>query len=94
MICSSIVLFRTLMWGLIIQEKMKGKGMDDQRIIDIEMKLAYQERMISELNTVIYDQQKIIDELKKTSRLLLDRVIELSNDMAQSDIADEKPPHY
>jgi SlyX protein len=68
--------------------------MDEQRLIDIEMKLAYQERMISELNTVVVDQQKAIDELQKTSGLLLNRVVELSQNVGQPEIVDEKPPHY
>jgi SlyX protein len=68
--------------------------MDDKRLIDIEMKIAYQERMIAELNSVVCDQQNTIDELKKTVRLLTERVGELSESMTLTTFGDEKPPHY
>jgi SlyX protein len=68
--------------------------MDNLRLMDIESKIAYQEHMISELNTVIIDQQKQIDQLQKTVQLLLERVAELSQCMTLSSSGNEKPPHY
>lgn len=68
--------------------------MDDQRLIDIEMKLAYQERMITELNAVICEQQKTMDELQKTTRVMIDRMVELSENLSQPIGGNEKPPHY
>ncbi len=34
-------------------------------IIELEMRLAYQEKTIDELNDAVYDQQKQIDRLEK-----------------------------
>jgi SlyX protein len=68
--------------------------MDDQRLIDIETKIAYQEHMISELNAVICEHQKSINELEKTVRHLLDRVLEQSQHMSLQAAGNEKPPHY
>lgn len=68
--------------------------MNEDRLIEIETKLAYQERMISELNTVIIDQQSIIEELLKHVHALNQRVMELSESLALPDGGSEKPPHY
>lgn len=68
--------------------------MDDERIVDIETKIAYQEHMISDLNTVVIEQQVVIDELRKTTQALSRRVMELSEGLALSDSGSELPPHY
>lgn len=66
----------------------------DERLIEIETKLAYQEHTISELNDVIYRQQQQIDQLERICKALTDRV----QDMAETSTSDkggyEKPPHY
>ena len=69
--------------------------MDEERLTDIETKLAYQEKTIKDLNDVVYEQQKEIDRLKSTCSNLMKLVKE--NAQAVSLIsapADEKPPHY
>ena len=38
----------------------------EQRIEDIEIKIAYQEKTIAELNSVVCKQQEQIDELNET----------------------------
>lgn len=68
--------------------------MNEARLIDIETKIAYQEHMISELNSVVIDQQTAIDDLKKTVQALALRVVEMSEAVAPSDSGPEKPPHY
>jgi SlyX protein len=66
----------------------------DERLIEIETKLAYQEHTISELNDVIYRQQQQIDQLERICKALTDRM----QDMAETSTSDkggyEKPPHY
>jgi len=66
----------------------------DERLIEIETKVAYQEHTISELNDVIYRQQQQIDQLERICKALTDSV----QDMAETATADkgghEKPPHY
>ncbi len=68
--------------------------MDDQRLVDIETKIAYQEHMISELNEVVFQQQKTMDELKRTVELLKGRLADIGDMMAAPTQANEKPPHY
>ncbi len=67
--------------------------MDDKRLMDIETKIAYQEHMLSELNEVLFQQQKSIDELKKNMEFLRNRLIDVG-DMVSTDPGNEKPPHY
>ena len=67
--------------------------MNDEKIIDIETRLAYQDDTIQQLNDVIYRQQQQIDKLEKTMQLLLAKIQDLMAGSAE-DVANEKPPHY
>ena len=69
--------------------------MNDERLMDIEIKLAFQEKVIKELNQVVYEQQQEIDRLSAVCELVLKRTREFSNFIPGSDgPADDKPPHY
>jgi len=73
----------------------KGAGtMEEERIIDIESKLAYQEYTLKGLNEVILEQQKQIDDLMIQINNLNNRVKELTDNTSFTAIRDEKPPHY
>lgn len=66
----------------------------DDKIIDLESKLAFQDQTINELNEVITDQQQQLDQLREEIRLLNLRMTSLAE---QSNVAEEKeppPPHY
>lgn len=65
------------------------------RLVEIETKLAFQEDAIHCLNDEICRQQKRIDQLEATARLLIDRLRQLSQGIESAATpADEKPPHY
>lgn len=64
-----------------------------EKIVDIETRLAYQDDNIQQLSDVIYRQQQQIDQLEKTVRALVDRIQDLTHAMPGK-IVDEKPPHY
>ncbi|MZR62997.1 SlyX family protein [Alcanivorax sp. DP30] len=68
--------------------------MSDERLIDIETKLAYQEDLIEALNKVVSDQQQKIDELEKACRKMVDRLVDLSEAFESAQIEDAPPPHY
>ncbi len=69
--------------------------MNDQRLIDIETKLAHQEILISELNQVIATQQATIDQLQAGLKGFFKRFREVNGeDGTQVGPAGEKPPHY
>jgi len=68
--------------------------MDDQRLIDIETKLAYQEDLIQELNKTVHSQQLKLDQLEEALRSLTLRYNSLAEQGDSEYPVDEKPPHY
>ncbi|HAD46806.1 MAG: SlyX family protein [Alcanivorax sp.] len=68
--------------------------MSDDRFLDIETKLAYQEDLVASLNQIVSDQQRKLDELEAAYRKLVDRVVEQSEELAALRIEDAPPPHY
>jgi len=68
--------------------------MSDERIVDLEVRLAFQDDLIGELNDVLCRQQDQIDRLQKLYRELLDRVAQLSEVREGVTIASQRPPHY
>lgn len=67
--------------------------MSDRRFEDLEVRLAYQEQALNELNAVVTEQQATIDRLERRCDALRDRLRSLgegSGDRA----GDERPPHY
>ena len=63
--------------------------MNNDRLENIEIKLAFQEKLIKELNDVLYSQQKQIDRLTSTCEALAESGTDNSPGPAN-----EKPPHY
>ena len=68
--------------------------MDDEKLIDIESKLAHQEHTIAELNEALTDQQSQLSTMAAQMRMLMDRVRAMSEAMPGDDPQNEKPPHY
>ena len=69
--------------------------MNEKRLVDIETKIAFQEKTIEDLNEVLYEQQQEIDRLKSICDTLVKRVKELSEFSPKINVAtNEKPPHY
>jgi SlyX protein len=67
--------------------------MNDERLIDLEIKFAHQEMALEELQKAVYDQNAVIDRLEKTVKLLKGKL----NAIERGDGAppvNEKPPHY
>ncbi len=62
----------------------------DERVVELEVKYAHLERTVSELNEVLYRQQRELDALKETLRRLQDK----SEPGLVDASAQEKPPHY
>ncbi len=65
----------------------------EERLTAIEMKLAYMEDFVSQIQNVAVDQAKTIDKLQKEIKMMSDRIREMSNVM-EGDIPNRKPPHY
>lgn len=65
----------------------------DERLTAIEMKLAYMEDFVNQIQNVAVEQAKTIDKLQKEMKLLSEKMREMSNTM-EGDIPNRKPPHY
>jgi len=69
----------------------------EDRLVDIEIKIARQEDLVDTLNRTIYEQQKKIDELEALCTALARHIREMrdaAKDGAQAGPINEKPPHY
>jgi SlyX protein len=66
----------------------------EDRLVDIEIKIARQEDLLDALNTLVYRQQQKIDQLE-TLCAALARLIKGAPDATdERNPADERPPHY
>lgn len=68
--------------------------MTEDRIVDIEIKLARQEDLVETLNLMVYQQQKKIDELESLCSALARRLKDMSSRDNEHAPVDERPPHY
>ncbi len=68
--------------------------MDEDRLMEIEIKLSRSEDLLETLNQVVYEQQKKIERLEASYAALLRRVPEAGDVDGLRRIEDERPPHY
>ncbi|MBI3283778.1 MAG: SlyX family protein [Burkholderiales bacterium] len=67
----------------------------EERLIDMEIRVARQDDLVETLNTLVYRQQKKIDELEALCAAMAGRIRELALNASQRSVAvDERPPHY
>jgi SlyX protein len=66
----------------------------DDRITELEIKLAYAEDLLEQLNMMVYRQQQRIDLLQEELRLLNSRLENLGSSQEPTDLREEIPPHY
>lgn len=66
----------------------------ENRIIDLESKLAFQDETINDLNEVITDQQQQLDQLREDIRLLNLRISSVAESSSVSEEKEPPPPHY
>lgn len=67
--------------------------MNEERLIELETRIAFQEQGIQELSDVIFRQQQQIDQLDQLCKLLLHKMQDVET-ASPGKPADEKPPHY
>ncbi len=67
--------------------------MSEQRLIELEIKAAYQEDLLQELNLIVARQQHQILKLEQTCQLLHERISSLRLEKINGAI-DPPPPHY
>ena len=68
--------------------------MNDNQIIELEIKIAYQEDLLQALNKIVAQQQQQIDRLEATCRMFNERIKNLSTEGSNSESIEELPPHY
>lgn len=68
--------------------------MSEERLVNIESKLAHQDQLLVELNDVITDQQAKIMKLEELCVSLVDRVRSIGESVSGDAAVDERPPHY
>jgi SlyX protein len=66
----------------------------DDRITELEIKLAFQEDLLEALNTTVARQQQQIDLLQEQFRALYQQLRSAANTAAEADPRQEIPPHY
>ena len=65
----------------------------DERLTAVEMKLAYMEDFVSQIQGVAVEQAKTIDKLQKEIKMMSEKIREMSN-AVEGDIPNRRPPHY
>lgn len=65
----------------------------DQRLIDLETKLSFQEDLLDQLNLTIYRQQQQLDALVQEVRRLHQQAAD-GPSAGPRNLRDELPPHY
>ena len=68
--------------------------MIEERLVNIEMKIAFQEDLIEELNKTIYQQQQKLERLEAVCRSLAGHLESLAAAKDGGMTANERPPHY
>ena len=68
--------------------------MADERLIDIETKMAHQEHTVAELNDALANQQTQIAQLELQVRTLTDRIRAIADAAPGGAEDDAPPPHY
>ncbi|MEY3807389.1 MAG: hypothetical protein RI893_365 [Pseudomonadota bacterium] len=68
--------------------------MNEDRIIELEIKTAYQEDLLQVLNKIVGEQQQQMGRLEATCRMLNERIKSLSVEGDSGESSEELPPHY
>ena len=68
--------------------------MSEDRLIEIESKLAHQDQLMLELNEVVTEQQAKIMQLEQLCTSLVERVRAIGESAPGDGPQDDRPPHY
>ena len=69
--------------------------MSDTKLVELEEKISYLQNMLDELNMVIFRQGEKIEKLNNQIKETNEKLINQSGSQSeQSEVIDDKPPHY
>lgn len=66
---------------------------EDERLTNIEIKLAYMEDFVNQIQEVAVKQAEEIEKLKHDNQILSQKLKDVYDNM-EGDIPNRKPPHY
>ena len=66
----------------------------EERLIELESRVAHQDHSIHTLGEEVYQQQKKLDHLESTCNFLVEQIRSQAGASSPADSGDEKPPHY
>lgn len=68
--------------------------MTEQRIIELEIKVAYQEDLLQDLNSIVTQQQQQIDRLETVCKQLVEHLRNIQTNHYSEAEGNQTPPHY
>ena len=69
--------------------------MSDEKIVELEEKIAFLQNMIDELNMVVFRQGEKLEKLNLKLKDTHDKFLNQSESISvQNEALDDKPPHY
>ena len=69
--------------------------MSDEKIVELEEKIAFLQNMIDELNMVVFRQGEKLEKLNLKLKDTHDKLMDQSESISvQNNASDDKPPHY
>ncbi len=68
--------------------------MTDKRMIELEIKVAYQEDLLQDLNQIVIEQQTQISRLDTVCKQLIEHIKSLQTNLPHEAEGDQTPPHY
>jgi len=66
----------------------------EERLVNIETKITFQEDLIEELNKTVYQQQQKLDRLERICESLVRHIEALEEAGSEVKQVNERPPHY
>jgi SlyX protein len=67
---------------------------NEQRLIEVETRLAHQERLLGDLDQALSSQQAQLMRLEQLCQTLVERLRSLAESAPAAPPGDERPPHY
>jgi SlyX protein len=68
--------------------------MDEERLIELEIRFAHQEETLRVLNETVIAQQERIERLEQIVRQLAEKALSAGDGIFKGTAQDEVPPHY
>lgn len=66
----------------------------EQKIIDLETRIAYQDVLIAQLNDIVYKQQKQLDAFEARVKKQFELLADDADHIAPFNLDLDKPPHF